>query len=252
VQPHIVFEKISKSFSGSGPVLSDFSLQIGRGEFIALLGPSGSGKSTLLRLIAGFEKADSGELKLQQQKKTAQIAFVFQEAHLMPWRNLIQNVELPLEIMGVKASVRRTQAEGVLKQVDLGDALHLYPSELSGGMKMRGSLARALIVQPELLLLDEPFAALDETTRFYLAEELRRLWISRRMTTILVTHSVSEASFVADRAVVLTQKPARIAEDFKIHLPEERRPELRGDAAYVQQMQKLSEIFRRANPRSES
>lgn len=196
---------------------------------MAVLGPSGCGKSTLLRIIAGLDRASSGSIEFtpSRQLKEGRIAYVFQDAHLLPWRNVLRNVALPLELMGVHRNERNEAAAVALEQVGLTDALKRYPAQLSGGMKMRVSLARALVTQPQLLLLDEPFAALDEITRQKLDEQLRRLWAAHGMTVVFVTHSTAEATFLANRAVVLTSRPARIVEDLGIDLPDLRTGPLR-------------------------
>jgi NitT/TauT family transport system ATP-binding protein len=151
------------------------------------------------------------------------IAYVFQDAHLLPWRNVLRNAALPLELMGVGRSDRVSAAREALDQVGLEDAIERYPAQLSGGMRMRVSLARALVTRPEILLLDEPFAALDEINRQKLDEQLRELWQRHQMTVIFVTHSTAEATFLASRAVVLSSRPARMVADLAIDLPEARR-----------------------------
>jgi NitT/TauT family transport system ATP-binding protein len=167
------------------------------------------------------------------------IAFVFQDAHLLPWRTVLHNAALPLELLGVSRAQRLAVAREELVQVGLGDALERYPAQLSGGMRMRVSLARALVTRPRLLLLDEPFAALDEITRQRLDEQLRGLYLARRMTVIFVTHSIPEATFLADRAVVLSRRPARIVLDAAIELPPQRTAQLRTDAGFARQMRAL-------------
>jgi NitT/TauT family transport system ATP-binding protein len=204
-------------------------LQIAAGEFVAILGPSGSGKSTLLRMIAGLDRPTTGTIELDRHG----IAYVFQDAHLLPWRTVLRNAALPLELMGVEKRQRREAAEAALQQVGLADAMGRYPAQLSGGMKMRVSLARALVTQPKLLLLDEPFAALDEITRQKLDEQLRTLWAAHGMTVLFVTHSTNEAAFLADRAVVLTRRPGRIVDDIRIDLPAQRTAPLRADPRFA-------------------
>lgn len=167
------------------------------------------------------------------------IAFVFQDAHLLPWRNVLRNVALPLELMRVPKAERYDAARQAIEQVGLGDAIKRYPAQLSGGMRMRVSLARALVTKPKLLLLDEPFAALDELTRQRLDEQLRDLWIASRMTVLFVTHSIAEAAFLSDRSIVFTQRPARVVLDQALDLPVERRADLRTDADFVSQTRAL-------------
>jgi NitT/TauT family transport system ATP-binding protein len=186
-------EKVRRAFADL-VVINDISLQVDAGEFLAILGPSGCGKSTLLRIIAGLAAADSGTLSLDPSHDPYQTGYVFQDAHLLPWRNVLDNAALPLELMGAPRADRTARARQELANVGLSDAEDRYPAQLSGGMRMRVSLARALVAQPRLLLLDEPFAALDEITRFRLDVQLRELWIGRGMTVIFVTHSISEAA----------------------------------------------------------
>lgn len=235
---HFSLSNVSKSFANTGQVLSEINIEIKRGDFVVLLGPSGSGKSTLLRLIAGLDTSSSGKIIFSQKNKYDK-AFVFQEAHLMPWRNLLENVQLPLELMHVPPNERLQRATDILTQVGLKEALHLFPAELSGGMKMRASLARALVVKPQLLLLDEPFAALDEQTRFKLSEDLRELWQQNGMTVVFVTHSVHEACFLANRVLALSDKPAKIKSDIKLDLPDARKNTLRTESIFLDQLKKI-------------
>lgn len=232
---------VTKFFSSSGEVLRSVDLAISEGDFVSLLGPSGSGKSTLLRLIAGLENPDSGTLRAISQKRS----FVFQEAHLLPWRNVLENVSLPLELLRHgNVQERREQSQEVLRKVGLQDSLRKYPHELSGGMKMRVAVARALISNPRLLLLDEPFAALDENTRFSLQEELRSLWSKEKsMTVIFVTHSVTEAVFLSERAVILSQRPAQVVGDVRIQLPEERGFQLRTQPSFNAEVKRLYDSY---------
>ncbi|MGD0462556.1 MAG: ABC transporter ATP-binding protein [Tepidisphaeraceae bacterium] len=222
-------QHLHKVFDANLVAIEDLTVEIHPGEFVAILGPSGCGKSTLLRIIAQLDQPTSGSVELAEGK----IAYVFQDAHLLPWRNVLRNVALPLELMGVPRAERLAAATESLRQVGLADAIKRYPAQLSGGMKMRVSLARALVTQPKLLLLDEPFAALDEITRQKLDEQLRELWLRHRMTVVFVTHSTAEATFLADRAVVLSSRPARVVEDLAIDLPAKREAPLRSEAAFA-------------------
>jgi NitT/TauT family transport system ATP-binding protein len=215
------------------------TFSIAPGEFVSLLGPSGSGKSTLLRMIAGLETADSGSLRVESGSRS----FVFQDAALLPWRTVLQNVMLPLELTGAhRASARAGEARDALAMVGLADAADLYPNQLSGGMKMRVSVARALVSKPSLLLFDEPFAALDERTRHRLQEDLRSLWLSFGMTVVFVTHSASEAVFVSDRAIVLSGSPGRVLDDHAISLGRERTDPLRSDPRYIEEIAYLNGV----------
>lgn len=230
-------------FDNNLVVIERMDLRIDSGEFIAILGPSGCGKSTLLRLIARLAEPDSGTIDVHPDTGRFQTSFVFQDAQLLPWRTVLDNAALPLELMGSAQDPRYAQARAALSQVGLSDAETRYPAQLSGGMRMRVSLARALVTQPKLLLLDEPFAALDEITRFRLDVQLRELWRSRGMTVVFVTHSISEAAFLADRAVVLSRRGGYIRLDRRLELPAERDNDLRTDPALSQQLAREMKIL---------
>jgi NitT/TauT family transport system ATP-binding protein len=232
-------EGVRRVFGNNFAVIAGMDLRIQAGEFLAVLGPSGCGKSTLLRMIARLDQPDGGRIRMEPEGGRAQTAFVFQDAHLLPWRNVLENAALPLELMGVAKTERRERALAALDQVSLSEAVDRYPAQLSGGMRMRVSLARALVTEPRLLLLDEPFAALDEITRFHLDVQLRQLWLSRGMTVIFVTHSISEAAFLANRAVVMSRRGGAINLDRTIELPQERTNELRADPRLGQEMKLL-------------
>jgi NitT/TauT family transport system ATP-binding protein len=229
--------------------VAGITLAIEPGEFVALLGPSGSGKSTLLRLVAGLDRPDSGTVALDDRDPAlaprSAIGFVFQDAHLLPWRDVLGNVELPLELLGWSADARRAAARDAIERVGLGDAIRRSPSQLSGGMRMRVSLARALVIEPRLLLLDEPFAALDEITREQLDEDLRGLWAETGITVLFVTHSTVEAAFLAERAIVLTARPARVALDHRLDLPPQRTSALRADTRFARELAALQQALRR-------
>lgn len=241
----ISLKGVSRTFTGGVEAVRAIDLEIAPGEFIAIIGPSGCGKSTLLRIIAGLDRTSGGDVTINSSSTRPRLAFVFQDAHLLPWRNVLGNVALPLEIAGVLSAERKARAADAIGQVGLTDAIHRYPAQLSGGMRMRVSLARALVTDPQLLLLDEPFAALDEITRQHLDDQLRALWSRRRMTTIFVTHSIMEATYLAQRAIVLTRRPARIVIDRKLELPEERTASLRGDAKFAGEMKALMDALAR-------
>lgn len=236
----INLDGVNRIFQNS-PVIQNLDLNIKSGEFISLLGPSGCGKSTLLRLIAGLDVPDGGQLKVHSVRTEFFRAFVFQEAQLLPWRTVLRNVMLPLELTRRPREEAEALARETLDHVKLGDALEKYPNQLSGGMKMRVSLARALVTDPTLLLLDEPFAALDEQTRFHLQDDLIALWEKQRMTVVFVTHSVTEAAYLSTHAVVLSQKPARIVLNRPISLPPRRS---RTDSAYLKEIELLGAAFR--------
>jgi NitT/TauT family transport system ATP-binding protein len=230
------WEGVRKVFD-SRIVIEGMNLAIDPGEFLAILGPSGCGKSTLLRMTAKLASPDSGRIVAEPAE--FRTGFVFQDAHLLPWRTVLDNAALPLELQGVDRDRRYPLAQAVLEQVGLHEAEALYPGQLSGGMRMRVSLARALVTEPGLLLLDEPFAALDEITRFHLEVQLRGLWQRLGMTVIFVTHSISEAAFVANRAVVLARRGGRIKLDRTLDLPAQRTNDLRADPKLGQEMKHL-------------
>jgi NitT/TauT family transport system ATP-binding protein len=235
----ILCENISRSFAGAGVVLDHISFQVKSGEFVALLGPSGSGKSSLLRLIAGLDSADDGRLTIDAASGTLARGFVFQEPTLMPWRTVLRNTTLPLELIGCARADAQARAHEELRRVRLVEFTGAYPHQLSGGMKMRASVARALTTRPNLLLLDEPFAALDEPTRHGLQAQLREIWSALGMTVLFVTHSVMEAVFLADRIIVLSHRPARIVADERISLPPARSGDLRTSVDYLNEVRRI-------------
>jgi NitT/TauT family transport system ATP-binding protein len=246
----VELQGVRRVFPGPVAVIDRIDLQIAPGQFVAILGPSGCGKSTLLRIVAGLDQPDAGVVQAGRGENAQRhIGYVFQDAYLLPWRSALRNVELPLELMGAPHAERSAAAAGAMDRVGLADSLTRYPAELSGGMRMRVSLARALVTNPSLLLLDEPFAALDEITRRHLDEQLHRLWYERRMTVIFVTHSIMEATYLAQRAVVLTRRPARIVLDHTLDLPAQRSAALRTDARFSNEMRVLFEALERGEGR---
>ncbi|HYA29321.1 MAG TPA: ABC transporter ATP-binding protein [Acidobacteriota bacterium] len=210
--------------------LRDFNLEVGKGEFVSIVGPSGCGKSTFLNLLLGLIKPDSGEMKLDGAPITGpgqERAMVFQEFGLLPWRTVRANVELGLELKGTSALQRAERATELIKLVGLKDFERHYPHELSGGMKQRVGLARALATEPQVLLMDEPFAALDAQTRDLMQTELLEIWERTKKTVLFVTHSIEEAAYLSDRVIVMTARPGRAKETLKIHLPRPRDYEMR-------------------------
>jgi len=239
-----VVRRFTSQASDPVEVLAGVDLEVPASQFVALLGPSGCGKSTLLRLVAGLDTPDGGSVvvggrPIRRREHPEAMAFVFQEAHLLPWRTLLKNVLLPLELRGMALGERRDRALHMLERVGLSDARERYPSQLSGGMQLRGSLARALVTEPRLLLLDEPFAALDEITRQRLDALIHELWRERRFTALFVTHSLREAVFLAQRAVMFSRRPAHVVANRAIDLPEQRAAELRGLADYNDLVERL-------------
>lgn len=251
VGARIELRGVSREFDGGVVALDELSLSVAPGEFLAILGPSGCGKSTLLRLIARLDRAQSGTVSVTSARPGAtplgrsDLAYVFQDAHLLPWRNVLQNVALPLELIHVDRTTRLEAARKAIDQVGLSDAIARYPNQLSGGMRMRVSLARAMVTRPKLLLLDEPFAALDEITRQRLDERLRALWAEAGMTVLFVTHSTSEAVFLSERAIVLSQRPGRVVTDHRIELSGERDGATRATVQFAQQSRVLYEALER-------
>jgi len=243
----VELERVRRAFPGSGLVVDDLTLHVDAGAFVALLGPSGCGKSTLLRLVAGLDRPDGGEVRktAPDGRDHPRIAYVFQDAHLLPWRDVLDNAALPLELSGMAREERRERARAALADVGLSGAVSRYPAELSGGMRMRVSLARALVTRPEILLLDEPFAALDELTRQKLDDMLRALWLELGMTVLFVTHSNAEAAYLAERCVVLSPRPARIVLDHVVDLPRERSAALRSEARFARELGPLGEALLR-------
>lgn len=218
---------------GALAALDGLALEAPAGSFTVVIGPNGCGKSTLLRLVAGLLTPSSGAVLVGGAPPSAgdgRVGLAFQQPRLVPWRSTLDNVALPLELAGVEATERRSRASEALERVGLAAAGRLRPRELSGGMAQRAALARALIADPPVLLLDEPFSALDALTRETFDVELQRLWLERRRTVILVTHSVAEAVILADRVVVMTPRPGRVARVVDVDLPRPRPVDLTGDA----------------------
>ena len=229
--------------------LSDVTLGIERGAFVSLIGPSGCGKTTLLRAIADLEQPTGGTLRVNgvtpgEARRQRAYGYVFQAPALYPWRNVERNVMLPLEIMGLPRRERRARASEYLDLVGLGEFRRRFPWQLSGGMQQRASIARALSVRPSLLLMDEPFGALDEITRDTLNLHLRHLWRRTGMTVVFVTHSIPEAVFLSTRIVVMSPRPGRIVETIEVALPAERPLDLRETAPFLAVARRVREALR--------
>ena len=238
---------VVKTYDNGVVALGPIDLAVRRGEFVSLLGPSGCGKSTALRLIAGLSEPTSGTVRAAPPAVLARghhpIGFVFQEPTLMPWTTVRENVRLPLKLAQVPSSQATARVDGALTQVGLSEFADSYPRELSGGMKMRVSLARALVTDPDILLMDEPFAALDEITRFRLNNDLLSLWRSLNKTVIFVTHSVFESVYLSQRVLVMTSRPGRIATEIRVGTPEPRGEEFRTSADYAAFCRKVSDAL---------
>lgn len=223
----IELRHVSKAFAARGTsveALHDVSLSIEEGEFVSVVGPSGCGKTTLLRLIDGLLEPDAGEIRLDGRPPSPGpgVGFVFQSFHLLPWRTVLDNVEFPLEIQRIPKEARRAKAREYVRLVGLEAFDNNYPHELSGGMQQRVGLARALALEPRILLMDEPFAALDAQTREFMQIELSRIWEQIGIAVIFVTHSLDEALFLGDRVVLLGPRPGSVQEVVRVHLPRPR------------------------------
>lgn len=223
----IALHHVNKVYSNGTVALQNMNLSIGEGEFISLVGPSGCGKSTALRLIAGLGKISSGSIVLGEGDRKPELAFVFQEAALMPWANAIENVRLPLKLAGVPKHKSRAAAQEAINLVGLAGFERSYPRELSGGMKMRVSIARALVTQPDIMLMDEPFGGLDEMTRSKLNSDVLNLWQQKRWTVVFVTHNIYEAVYLSNRVIVMAPRPGRVVADITIDAPYPRTEEFR-------------------------
>jgi len=237
--------------TADGPVhaLSDVNLAIAPGEFVSLIGPSGCGKTTLLRVIADLEKPTGGVIRVNgvapdQARLRRDYGYVFQAPALLPWRRIESNVTLPLEVMGVPRAERRDRARRQLELVGLAGFERRFPWQLSGGMQQRASIARALAFDPALLLMDEPFGALDEIVRDHLNEQLRALWKRTGKTVVFVTHSIPEAVFLSTRIVVMSPRPGRITDVVDCDLGEERPLEIRETPAFLRIAQRVREGLR--------
>jgi NitT/TauT family transport system ATP-binding protein len=249
--PEVSLAKVSKRYGSSPAILGGIDLTIAKGEFVSLIGPSGCGKSTLLKLISGLTPLTSGTILVDgmtplDARET--MSYIFQDSTLLPWRTVSSNVGLGLELEGASREVRKEKVQALLELVGLTHVANAYPRQLSGGMRMRVSVARALATRPRLLLMDEPFGALDEMTRDRLNEELLRLREEQNWTGIFVTHSVAEAVFLSDRVLVLAASPGRIAQDIAIDLPTPRSNELRESSQFESLVIEVSRALRGRRP----
>jgi NitT/TauT family transport system ATP-binding protein len=241
-QPLAALRGVGKTFPNGVVALDKLDLEIHRGEFLTLLGPSGCGKSTALRLLAGLAPPTQGRV-VRDNPAAHEIGFVFQEPTLLPWATVAQNVRLPLRLKNTGGEERRVEES--LALVGLNEFRDAYPRELSGGMKMRVSIARALVTRPQLLLMDEPFAALDEITRFKLNDDLLRLWRGLNCTVVFVTHSVFESVYLSSRILLFSPRPGRVAAEFRIAAPEPREGSFRTSPEYGAQCREVSAALAR-------
>ncbi len=254
--PLVACDSAGLTFPGPVEALAGVTLRLQRGELVSIVGPSGCGKSTLLRMIAGLIAATSGTLRvsglpaLEARRRGLQLGFVFQDATLLPWRSVRDNIRLPLELLGVPKSEHAARIHEALELVGLRDFENSLPSQLSGGMKMRVALVRALVTHPQLLLLDEPFGALDEITRQRLNEDLLGLWQRQKWSGIFITHNVYEAVFLSQRVLVMGPRPGRLIAEVPIPFEFPRTPELRGTAEFARLSAEVSSLLRRASPQA--
>ena len=250
--PLLVIDNVTKHYGSESDgdhvlAVDGFSLSVGRGEFVSLVGPSGCGKSTVLEIIAGLRKPSSGAVYLNGQplrEPHPAVGVVFQEDSVFPWRTVLDNVAFGLEMRGVPATERRERALRILEFMGLGDFAGRYPYQLSGGMRQRVAIARTLVMEPEVLLLDEPLGALDAQTRLVMVDEVLRIWRETGTTVLLVTHSLEEAALCSDRVVVMTARPGRIKEVVETGLPRDRSSRLLGSERFGQISQTVWELLR--------
>ncbi|MBV1885841.1 MAG: ABC transporter ATP-binding protein [Parvibaculaceae bacterium] len=250
--PAIVFDNLYKSYSSTGsgtgtegqPALGPLTCSIEQGSFVSLVGPSGCGKSTALKLIAGLLAPSSGDMIVHANDD---LSYVFQDATLMPWATVFDNVYLPFKLAGVPQAIVQDEVMASLDRVGLADRASAFPRELSGGMRMRVSIARALITDPKVLLMDEPFAALDEFTREKLDDDLLELWRTQKWTVLFVTHSIYESVYLSQRVMVLSQGPGKLIGDVKVNAPYPRGQAFRESTQYFDACRAVSAAMR-TNP----
>ena len=237
------FTDVAMTFPGGTTALHSVDLTVSRGEFVSVVGPSGCGKSTLLRIASGLESATTGTMTLG----TDRIGYVFQDATLLPWRSVRDNVELLAELNWQPIRIRRPKAQAAIDLVGLTGFENHLPKQLSGGMKMRTSLARSLVLDPELFLFDEPFGALDEITREFLNDELIKLFVEKQFAGMFITHSVSEAVYLSTKVVVMSGRPGTIVGQFDVPFPMPRDPDIRYSAEFAQLVGDVSHALKEAH-----
>jgi NitT/TauT family transport system ATP-binding protein len=240
----VSLRNVGKTFESGTVALDGLNLEVRDGEFVSLLGPSGCGKSTALRIVAGLSAPSAGAI--EWPAGSGQIGFVFQEPTLMPWADVAANVRLPLRLAHAEDAQSRDAVHKTLERVGLAEFVQAFPRELSGGMKMRASIARALVTEPQLLLMDEPFAALDEITRFKLNNDLLSVWRELRRTVIFVTHSVFESVYLSQRIVVMTSRPGRVFTEISIDAPYPRDEQFRTSSDYAAFCRQVGEALGQA------
>jgi NitT/TauT family transport system ATP-binding protein len=256
--PAVEILSAQKTYPNGTQALLPVNLSVGEGEFVTLLGPSGCGKSTLLKMVAGLLQPSAGRVLLwrepvdQMAGTGRHLGFVFQEATLMPWARVMANVRLPLDLAGVPRAASEARVRSALQLVGLTRVENNLPRELSGGMLMRVSIARSLVTEPRLLLMDEPFGALDEITRNRLDGELLDLWAKKKLTVLFVTHSIHEAVYLSTRVVVMAARPGRVVEELAIEEPYPRGPAFRVSTAFSQYARRLQDCLLKASDPDEA
>lgn len=249
-KPMLMAAGVEKIYPNGTHALQRLNLNIARGEIVSLLGPSGCGKSTLLKMFADIEQPTAGQIRWngkRDMQSQCRMAMVFQEATLMPWANVEDNVRLPLDLRGTAKKQSTEKVQAALQAVGLDKFAKSYPRELSGGMQMRVSLARALVTEPNLLLMDEPFGALDEFTRHKLDSDIRKLWSERDLTVVFVTHSIYEAVYLSSRVIVMEARPSRVVADISIDAPDCRDETFRTSENFIKQCAQLSSLLEQAS-----
>jgi NitT/TauT family transport system ATP-binding protein len=239
----LAFDHISMTFPDGTHAVDDVSFDVAPGEFVTVVGPSGCGKSTLLRIASGLTAQSSGTVRVDRDD----LGYVFQDPTLLQWRTVRGNVELIAELHGISKAERRQRADDAIKLVGLAGAEKKYPKQLSGGMRMRASLARSLVMKPKVFLFDEPFAAVDEITRERLNDELMRLFSLEHFAGLFITHSISEAVFLSTRVLVMSARPGHIVGEFAVPFPYPRLPELRFEPAFAELSGEVSRVLREAH-----